>query len=219
MLAPPFLKQTTKPLQISSILLISLTFITLLPLTESATRTYGSSCSSCNSGPSSSFLGGQALGNGVRGVLGNKLEHIAGFFNGLGGGGGGCNGCSSSCGSPGCGSHYLPASNPCTSGGCYSSSCSTCGSSSSSYSAPAHPSNTVTVIVQQPSSSSSHSSSSSGYDASAYPNCQCSYLFNTHGQGNCNGQGSRSHTSDRSTLISLLSYTYNSYEEFVYHHV
>jgi len=202
MLAPPLLQQTAKPLQISLILLISLALITLLPLTESATRTYGSSCSSCNSGPSSSFLGGQALGNGVRGVLGNKLEHIAGFFNGLGGGGGGgCNGCSSSCGSPGCGSHYLPAaSNPCSSGGCYSSSsCSTCASSSSSYSAPAHPSNTVTVIVQQPSSSSSHTShsSSSGYDASAYPNCQCSYLFNTHGQGNCNGKGSRSYTSDR----------------------
>merc|ERR1712032_1320498 len=109
MLAPALLKQTAEPLQISLILQISLTFITLLPLTESATRTYGSSCSSCNSGPSSSFLGGQALGNGVRGVLGNKLEHIAGFFNGLGGGG----------------------------VGCYSSSCSTCGSSSSSYSAPA----------------------------------------------------------------------------------
>ena len=49
----------------------------------------------------------------------------------------------------------------------------------------------------------------SRYDASAYPNCQCSYLFNTHGQGNCNGQGSRSYTSDRSTLISLPSCTYN----------
>jgi len=203
MLAPPLLQQTAKPLQISLILLISLALITLLPLTESATRTYGSSCSSCNSGPSSSFLGGQALGNGVRGVLGNKLEHIAGFFNGLGGGGGGCNGCSSSCGSPGCGSHYLPAaSNPCSSGGCYSSSCSTCASSSSSYSAPAHPSNTVTVIVQQP------SSSSSGYDASAYPNCQCSYLFNTHGQGNCNGKGSRSYTSD--SYLSRYA-THNAY--------
>ena len=132
------------------------------------------------------------------GVLGNKLEHIAGFFNGLGGGG--CGGCSSSCGSPGCGSQYVPASNPCSSGGCYSSSCSTCGSSASSYSAPAaaHPSNTITVIVQQP-------SSSSVYDASAYPNCQCSYLFNTHGQGNCNGQGSRSYTSDRCAVVSLPS--------------
>merc|ERR1719462_353241 len=189
MLDPPLLPKTLKIFLIPLICLSSLT-----SLTESATRTYGSSCNSCNSGPSSSFLGGQVLGNGVRGVLGNKLEHIAGFFNGLGGGGGGCGGCSSSCGSPGCGSQYVPASNPCSSGGCYSSSCSTCGSSSSSYSAPAHHSNTVTVIVQQPSSSSS---SSSVYDASAYPNCQCSYLFNTHGQGNCNGQGARSYTSDR----------------------
>jgi len=194
MLPPAFLPLARKPLKIFYILLILLTSQT--PRTESATRTYGSSCNSCNNGPSSSFLGGQALGNGVRGVLGNKLEHIAGFFNGLGGGG--CGGCSSSCGSPGCGSHYVPASNPCSSGGCYSSSCSTCGSSSSSYSAPAaHHSNTVTVIVQQPSSHSSSSHSSSVYDASAYPNCQCSYLFNTHGQGNCNGQGSRSYTSDR----------------------
>ena len=199
MLDPPHLQLTPKPLKAFYILLTLLTFKT--SLTESATRTYGSSCNSCNNGPSSSFLGGQALGNGVRGVLGNKLEHIAGFFNGLGGG---CGGCSSSCGSPGCGSQYVPASNPCSSGGCYSTSCSTCGSSSSSYSAPAHHSNTVTVIVQQPSSSSS-SHSSSVYDASAYPNCQCSYLFNTHGQGNCNGQGSRSYTSDRSTLISLPS--------------
>jgi len=194
MLAPTFLQLTLKPLKIFCILLILLTCQT--SRTESATRTYGSSCNSCNTGPSSSFLGGQALGNGVRGILGNKLEHIAGFFNGLGGGRG-CGGCSSSCGSPGCGSQYVPSPNPCSSGGCYSSSCSTCGSSSSSYSAPAaHPSNTVTVIVQQPSSSYS-SQSSSVYDASAYPNCQCSYLFNTHGQGNCNGQGSRSYTSDR----------------------
>ena len=191
MLDPPLLQLTPKPLKIFYILLILFTSQT--SLTQSATRTYGSSCNSCNSGPSSSFVGGQALGKGVRGVLGNKLEHIAGFFNGLGGG-------SSSCGSPGCGSQYVPASNPCSSGGCYSSACSTCASSSSSYSAPAHPSNTVTVIVQQP---SSHSSSV--YDASAYPNCQCSYLFNTHGQGNCNGQGSRSYTSDRSTVISLQS--------------
>merc|ERR1712037_213114 len=103
----PLLQLT--PLKISFILLILFTSQT--SLTESATRTYGPSCNSCNNGPSSSFLGGQALGNGVRGVLGNKLEHIAGFFNGLGGG---CGGCSSSCGS---------------------------------YSAPAHHSNTVTVIV------------------------------------------------------------------------
>ena len=193
MLANAFQKLNLGPVEIGH--LFFLIFATLVPLAESATRTYGSSCSSCNSGPSSSFLGGQALGNSVRGVLGNKLEHIAGFFNGLGGGGGGCGGCSSSCGSPGCGSQYMAAPNPCASGGCYSSSCSTCGSSSSSYSAPAHSSNTVTVIVQQPSSHSS--SSSSSYDASAFPNCQCSYLFNTYGQGNCNGQGARSYTSDR----------------------
>ena len=190
-----FFLQTHMRARAPNLLLLGLTCLTLVHLTQSATRTYGSSCSSCNRGPSASFLGGQALGSNVRGVLGNKLEHIAGFFNGLGGGGGGgCGGCSSSCGSPGCGAHYVPAANPCVSGACYTSSCSSCtSSSSSSYSAPAHPSNTVTVIVQQP----SISSSSSSHDASAYPNCQCSYLFNSHGQGNCNGQGARSYTSDR----------------------
>ena len=212
MLDPPLLQLT--PLKIFFILLILFTSQT--SLAESATRTYGSSCNSCNNAPSSSFLGGQSLGNGVRGVLGNKLEHIAGFFNGLGGG---CSGCSSTCGSPGCGSQYVPASNPCSSGGCYSSSCSTCSSSSSSYSVPAHHSNTVTVIVEQP------SSSSSVYDASAYPNCQCSYLFNMHGQGNCNGQGSRSFTSDRSThrhffAVLNLSHSYDdldSYPQWIIH--
>ena len=142
-----FFLQTHMRARAHNLLLLGLTCLTLVHLTQSATRTYGSSCSSCNRGPSASFLGGQALGSNVRGVLGNKLEHIAGFFNGLGGGGGGgCGGCSSSCGSPGCGAHYVPAANPCVSGACYTSSCSSCtSSSSSSYSAPAHPSNTVTV--------------------------------------------------------------------------
>ena len=88
-----FFLQTHMRARAHNLLLLGLTCLTLVHLTQSATRTYGSSCSSCNRGPSASFLGGQALGSNVRGVLGNKLEHIAGFFNGLGGGGGaGCGG-------------------------------------------------------------------------------------------------------------------------------
>merc|ERR1712115_167092 len=159
-----------------------------------ARKSYGSSCYSCGQSQSQAFYNGQALGGAVSGHFAGKLQHLAGFINGLGGGGGGgCGGCSSSCGSPGCGSHYAPAPNPCSSGGCYSS-CSSggCGGGSSSN----------TVIVIQPFSSSSGGHHSSGYSAAAYPNCQCDYLFNGKGQGNCNGHGARSYTSDRFCYVS-----------------
>jgi len=184
------------------------------PLLDAGSRTYGNSCGSC--GSSTSYNNGKAIGGAVAGLIGNKLQHIAGFFDGLSGAGNsGCGGCTSSCGSPGCGSSYVPAPNPCSSGGCYSNCGSHgCGSSSGSSS-----SQTI-IVVQQPSSSScgSHGcgSSSSSYtsssgcrapacgnsvSASAYPNCQCDYLFNSAGQGNCN-IGARSHTSDRWCYVS-----------------
>ena len=36
----------------------------------------------------------------------------------------------------------------------------------------------------------------------SYPDCQCDYLFNRAGQGNCNAAGARSHTSDRWCYIA-----------------
>merc|ERR1719341_2736563 len=101
--------------------------------TKGGSRTYGNSCGSCGGGNSASYNNGKHLGGAVAGAIGNKLQHIAGFFDGLSSGGNsGCGGCTSSCGSPGCGSSYVPASNPC-SGGCYSNCGSHgCGSSSGS---------------------------------------------------------------------------------------
>eukprot|EP00092_Neocalanus_flemingeri_P013331 GFUD01014372.1.p1 GENE.GFUD01014372.1~~GFUD01014372.1.p1 ORF type:complete len:232 (+),score=37.99 GFUD01014372.1:160-855(+) len=172
-------------------------------VTQAGSRSYGNSCGSCGGGNSGSYNNGKNIGSAVSGLIGNKLQHIAGFFDGLSGGGNsGCGGCTSSCGSPGCGSSYVPAHNPC-SGGCYSNCGSSgCGSSGGSGS--------TTVIVVKPaqtisSGCGSHgcgSSSSSSYNsASSYPNCQCDYLFNSAGQGNCN-IGASSHTSDRWCYVS-----------------
>ena len=100
------------------------------------------------------------------------------------------------CSSNSCYSSQTPVSSPvsCRSGSCGGSvsspvSCRTgaCSSSSSSGS-------TTVIVVQQ---SPSHSSSQTSHNPSGYPNCQCDYLFNTHGQGNCNGAGARTHTNDR----------------------
>jgi len=203
----------------NSFLVCSILLTCGVPGSRAGSRTYGSSCGSCGGGTGASYNNGKNLGSAVAGVIGNKLQHIAGFFDGLSGGGNsGCGGCSSSCGSPGCGSSYVPAPNPC-SGGCYSNcgshGCGASGGSSSSQ----------TIIVIKPSqtsssgcgshgcgsSSSSYSSSSSsssscrapacGNSAASYPNCQCDYLFNSAGQGNCN-VGARSHTSDRWCYVS-----------------
>merc|ERR1719481_718892 len=170
----------------NSFLVFGILLTCATPGTRGGSRTYGSSCGSCGGGNSASYNNGKNLGSAVAGAIGNKLQHIAGFFDGLSGGGSsGCGGCSSSCGSPGCGSHYVPAPNPCN-GGCYSN----CGShgcgSSSSYSSG---------------SSSSCRAPACGNNAAAYPNCQCDYLFNSAGQGNCN-VGARSHTSDRWCYVS-----------------
>ena len=188
-----------------SFLILGFLLVSGASYTHGGSRTYGSSCGTCGGGNSASYNNGKNLGGAVAGVIGNKLQHIAGFFDGLSGGGNsGCGGCTSSCGSPGCGSSYVPASNPCN-GGCYSNCGSHgCGSSSGSGS-----SSQTIIVVQQPAqssssgcgshgcgSSSSYSSVSSssssclapacGNSASSYPNCQCDYLFNSAGQGNCN---------------------------------
>lgn len=202
----------------NSFLVCSILLTCGIPGSRAGSRTYGSSCGSCGGGNSGSYNSGKNLGSAVAGVIGNKLQHIAGFFDGLSGGGSsGCGGCSSSCGSPGCGSSYVPAPNPC-SGGCYSNCGSHgCGASSSGSSS------SQTIIVIKPaqtsssgcgshgcgSGSSSYTSSSSsscrapacGNNAASYPNCQCDYLFNSAGQGNCN-VGARSHTSDRWCYVS-----------------
>merc|ERR1712059_50838 len=163
---------------------------TILITVRAGSRSYPSSCSRCGG---NQYSTGHQLGAAVANAIGGKVSHIKGFFDGLGPGGGGCGGCSSSCGSPGCGSSYVSGPSSCTS--CYSGCGSGgCGGSSSGFSS----SNTV-IVVQQPSSShgtsyssshssslsSSHSSSLSKYDPAAYPNCQCDYLFNSAGQGNC----------------------------------
>ena len=134
----------------------------------SARRSYG--CRGCQS-----YGSGRNLGQAVAGRLGDKLQHIAGFFSGLAGGGG------------------------CTSCG---------GASSNSYYTQPSP----VIVVQQPAESShSHSSYSSAsnyissnqigggqsYNPAGYPDCQCDFLFNSAGQGNCNSVGSTSHTRDR----------------------
>merc|ERR1712098_855866 len=156
------------------------------PGTRGGSRTYGSSCGSCGGGNSASYNNGKNLGSAVAGAIGNKLQHIAGFFDGLSGGGSsGCGGCYSNCGSHGCGGSSGTSSSQTiivvqpsqtSSSGCGSRGCG----SSSSYSSG---------------SSSSCRAPACGNNAAAYPNCQCDYLFNSAGQGNCN-VGARSHTSD-----------------------
>merc|ERR1711970_897971 len=133
----------------NSFLVCSILLTCGVPGSRAGSRTYGSSCGSCGGGTSASYNNGKNLGSAVAGVIGNKLQHIAGFFDGLSGGGNsGCGGCSSSCGSPGCGSSYVPAPNPC-SGGCYSNCGSHgCGASGGS-------SGSQTIIVIKPSQTSS----------------------------------------------------------------
>jgi hypothetical protein len=41
--------------------------------------------------------------------------------------------------------------------------------------------------------------------AASYPNCQCDWLFNDAGQGNCN-IGASSHTADRYTTKCFLNF-------------
>lgn len=188
---------------------------------------YGS-CSNCGGGGSGAYNSGRNIGAAINGVISNKIQGVAGFIDGLVGGpahGGGCGGCSSSCGSPGCGSGYVSQPNPCSSNSCYSSqtpvsspvscragscggsvsspvSCRTgaCSSSSHSHGSSSSSSGSTTVIVVQ--QSPSHSSSQTSHNPSGYPNCQCDYLFNKAGQGNCNESGARSHTSDRWCYIA-----------------
>ena len=137
----------------------------------------GGGCNSCTGG-SPAYNNGRNLGQSVAGAIGNKLQHIAGFVDGLVAGPPANTGCSV------CSSSYVPASNPCPSNSCYNN-CGNhgCGSSQAQ-----------TVILVQPASPSSSSSS--------YSDCQCDYLFNRAGQGNCNAAGARSHTSDRWCYIA-----------------
>merc|ERR1711915_149099 len=188
---------------------------------------YSGGCNTCGGGGNGAYNTGRNIGAAVSGAVHNKIQGVAGFVDGLlsGPAQSGCGGCSSSCGSPGCGSYYVPSSNSCPSNSCYSgcgshgcggsssshshsssSSCRSCGASSSG-------STTVIVVQQSPSQSQSSncrsygssgcgSSAQTQYDPSAYPNCQCDYLFNKAGQGNCNESGARSHTSDRWCYIA-----------------
>eukprot|EP00088_Acartia_fossae_P044194 TRINITY_DN4684_c0_g1_i5.p1 TRINITY_DN4684_c0_g1~~TRINITY_DN4684_c0_g1_i5.p1 ORF type:complete len:215 (-),score=27.09 TRINITY_DN4684_c0_g1_i5:609-1253(-) len=158
-----------------------------LPLIESAKKTLHHS--------NGAFAAGQNVGAGVNNLIGAKFSAIGGFLAGLvtgqsantghhpSGGGCGSHGCgggssySSGCGSHGCGggSSYSSGcgSHGCGGGSSYSSgssSCHNCGSVSNTY----HPAPSY----------------------NSYPNCQCDWLFNDHGQGNCN-VGASSHTSDR----------------------
>ena len=135
--------------------ILSLLLLLLLPCTWADNRYHsgyhsgGAGCTSC-SGGSPAYSNGRNLGQSVAGAIGNKLQHIAGFVDGLVAGPPVNTGCSV------CSSSYVPASNPCPTNSCYSSQ-----------SQPAH------------------------------PDCQCDYLFNRAGQGNCNAAGARSLTSDR----------------------
>ena len=144
----------------------SLLLLLLLGVTRCDRRSgYSSHCNSC-SGGSTSYNNGRKLGQSVAGAIGNKLQHIAGFVDGLVSGPPAHSGCSA------CSSSYVPASNPCPHNSCYGSS--------------------QTLVVQQSSCSS----------CSSYPDCQCDYLFNNAGQGNCNAAGARSHTQDRWCYIA-----------------
>ena len=158
-------------------LLLLLLLLLLLPCSLAEKR-YSSGyssggCNTCSGGGSLAYNNGRNLGQSVAGAIGNKLQHIAGFVDGLVAGPPANTGCSV------CSSSYVPASNPCPSNSCYSS-CGNYGCASS----PAQ-----SVILVQPSTPS-------------YPDCQCDYLFNRAGQGNCNAAGARSHTSDRWCYIA-----------------
>ena len=54
-----------------------------LQLTLGGSRTYGNSCGSC--GSNVAYNNGKNAGHAVAGLIGNKLQHIAGFFDGLSG--------------------------------------------------------------------------------------------------------------------------------------
>ena len=160
-----------------------LLLLPLLGVTGAGKRSgYSNSCNTCG-GSSASYNNGRRLGQSVAGAIGNKLHHIAGFVDGLVSGPPANSGCSV------CSSSYVPASNPCPSNSCYNNCAhSGCGSSHAQ----------TLIVVQQPASSGCSSCSS----ASNYPDCQCDYLFNKAGQGNCNAAGARSHTSDRWCYIA-----------------
>ena len=193
---------------------------------------YSGGCNTCGGGGNGAYNAGRNIGSAVSGAIHNKIQGVAGFVDGLlqGPVQSGCGGCSSSCGSPSCGAGYVSQPNPCPSNSCYSgcghhgcggsTSCRTGSCGSSHGSGGSHGSSgatTVIVVQQQPSSSGSTvsvasncrsygsyscSSSQSQYDPSAYPNCQCDFLFNKAGQGNCNEAGAKSHTSDRWCYIA-----------------
>ena len=118
------------------------------------------------------------MSGAITNTLSNKINHIAGFVDGLVLGPSPQSHCSA------CSSSYSHGSNPCPSNSCYDN-CGHYGCSSAQ---------TLIVVQQQ---QPSHSSS-----ASSYPDCQCDYLFNSAGQGNCNAAGARSHTSDRWCYIA-----------------
>merc|ERR1711935_237862 len=175
----------------------SLTYIMLLTMMSFASAgSRSSSYTSCSNCGSSGYGSGNQLGQALRNVLGEKAQHIKGFFDGLSTSSG-CGGCTSSCGSPGCGSSYVSGPSSCNN--CYSD-CGSNGCSSSHSSVPSHSSSNTVIAVQQshsnPQTSSYTQTSSNSYNPSAYPNCQCDYLYNSAGQGNCNIDA-RSHTSDR----------------------
>ena len=159
--------------------LLLLLLLLLLPWTW-ADKRYSSGyssggCYSCSASglQSPAYNNGRNLGQSVVGAIGNKLQHIAGFVDGLVAGPPANTGCSV------CSSSYVPASNPCPSNSCYSS-CGNYGCGSSQAQA-------VTLVQPQ---------------SPASPDCQCDFLFNRAGQGNCNAAGARSHTSDRWCYIA-----------------
>merc|ERR1712198_187253 len=158
----------------NSLIFVILVTVSWIDGAYGATRYgYGGGCNSCGGGGNGAYNTGRNIGAAVSGAVHNKIQGVAGFVDGLlsGPAQSGCGGCSSSCGSPGCGSHYVPSSNSCPSNSCYSgcgshgcgsshshssssSSCS-CGSSSSG--------STTVIVVQQQSLSYSQSSNCRSY--------------------------------------------------------
>ena len=122
-----------------------------------------------SAGGGAAYNTGRNIGAAINGAISGKIQGVAGFIDGLVSG-------PAPAAHPHTAPQYVAQPSPCRANSCYggghsaSVSCRSSGSCNS-VSAPA--------AVQQPSHSSGHTSA-------AYPNCQCDYLFNSAGQGNCN---------------------------------
>ena len=133
-----------------------------------------------SAGGGAAYNTGRNIGAAINGAISGKIQGVAGFIDGLVSG-------PAPAAHPHTAPQYVAQPSPCRANSCYG------GGHSASVSCRSHGScgcsgscNSVSA-VQQSSHTSGHTSShTSSHSPAAYPNCQCDYLFNSAGQGNCN---------------------------------